>query len=92
MCKYISPKANAFNNSENELQKRFQSFTLKKVMLSVRINLNPNKFIHIALRIHIDSDSGKCENCCKLSVNTNMIFPFLVKCLINPNKFTLAQT
>ena len=58
MCKYFSPKGNAFNNSENELQKlHFQPFTLKKVVLSVRINLNPNKFIHIVLRIQIDSDS-----------------------------------
>ena len=58
MCKYFSPKANTFNNSESELQKlRFQSFILKKVVLSVRINLNPNKLIHIALRIQTDSDS-----------------------------------
>ena len=63
MCKYFFPKANAFNNSENKLQKlRFQSFTLKKMVSSVRINLNPNKFIYIAFRIQafriqIDSDS-----------------------------------
>ena len=61
MCKYFSSKPTAFNNSENELEKlRFQSFTFKKVVLSVRINLNPNEFIHIALCIQIDS--RKYEN------------------------------
>ena len=48
----------AFNTSENELQKlRFSSFTLRKVVLCVWVNLNPNKFIHIALRIQTGSDS-----------------------------------
>ena len=57
--KYFSPKTkNSFNNSEKELKKvRFQSFILKKVVLSVRIDLNLAKFIHIALGIQIDSDS-----------------------------------
>ena len=56
----FSPKTkNSFNNSENELKKKkgFLSFILKKVVLSVRIDLNLAKFTHIALHIQTDSNS-----------------------------------
>ena len=56
-CAHFFPKANAFKKSENELQKLlFQSLRLKKVVLSVRMILNPNKSIRIAFRLQTDSD------------------------------------